>query len=96
MTPAGVRAYEENKHTSGRLLLRECAKGADGRRAEALPRRTRRRGWTGRSARQAIARSVLHWITSAKRPETRAKRLATLIEVSAKGEKIPGYDWTKK
>jgi uncharacterized protein YdeI (YjbR/CyaY-like superfamily) len=39
---------------------------------------------------------VLHWITSAKREGTRAKRLATLIEVSAKGERIPGYDWQKK
>ncbi|MGH6729534.1 MAG: YdeI/OmpD-associated family protein, partial [Sphingomicrobium sp.] len=39
---------------------------------------------------------VLHWITSAKRPETRARRLATLIDSSAKGEKIPGYDIGKK
>ena len=35
---------------------------------------------------------VLHWVTSAKRPETRAKRLATLIDCCARGEKIPGYD----
>ena len=39
---------------------------------------------------------VLHWVTSAKRPETRAKRLATLIESSAAGEKIPGYDIGRK
>ena len=30
-----------------------------------------------------------HWVTSAKKPETRAKRLATLIECSRKGERIP-------
>ena len=35
---------------------------------------------------------MLHWITSAKKPETRAKRLATLIEDSAAGRKIAGYD----
>ena len=39
---------------------------------------------------------VLHWLTSAKRPETRARRLATLIECSAAGEKIPGYDIGRK
>jgi len=39
---------------------------------------------------------VLHWVTSAKRPETRARRLATLIESSAAGEKIPGYDIGRK
>jgi len=41
-------------------------------------------------------RVVLHWVTSAKKPETRARRLATLIESSAAGEKIPGYDIGKK
>ena len=30
------------------------------------------------------------------RPETRAKRLVTLIDCCARGEKIPGYDWQKK
>ena len=35
-------------------------------------------------------------MTSAKRPETRARRLAILIDSSGKGEKIPGYDIGKK
>ncbi len=39
---------------------------------------------------------VTHWVTSAKRPETRAKRLGILIESCAKGEKIPGYDIGRK
>ncbi|HTE46404.1 MAG TPA: YdeI/OmpD-associated family protein [Gemmatimonadaceae bacterium] len=33
-------------------------------------------------------RTATHWATSAKKPETRAKRLATLIECSRKGERI--------
>jgi uncharacterized protein YdeI (YjbR/CyaY-like superfamily) len=41
-------------------------------------------------------RVVLHWITSAKKPETRARRLATLIEDSAAGRKIAGYDIGRK
>jgi uncharacterized protein YdeI (YjbR/CyaY-like superfamily) len=32
-------------------------------------------------------RVAAHWVTSAKRPETRASRLATLIECAARGEK---------
>ena len=39
---------------------------------------------------------VLHWVTSAKKSETRAKRLAILIKSSAAGEKIPGYDIGRK
>ncbi|MFL6730621.1 MAG: YdeI/OmpD-associated family protein, partial [Sphingomicrobium sp.] len=41
-------------------------------------------------------KTVLHWVTSAKKPETRAKRLATLIDCCAAGEKIPGYDIGRK
>jgi uncharacterized protein YdeI (YjbR/CyaY-like superfamily) len=33
-------------------------------------------------------RTALHWVTSAKRPETRARRLATLIADSAAGRRI--------
>lgn len=33
-------------------------------------------------------RTVTHWITSAKRPETRARRLAALIESSSAGERL--------
>lgn len=34
-------------------------------------------------------RTSAHWVTSAKRAETRARRLDTLIECSRKGERIP-------
>ena len=34
-------------------------------------------------------RTAAHWVTSAKKPETRVKRLTTLIECSRKGERIP-------
>jgi len=33
-------------------------------------------------------RSVIHWVTSAKREETRERRLTTLIECAARGERI--------
>jgi uncharacterized protein YdeI (YjbR/CyaY-like superfamily) len=34
-------------------------------------------------------RTAIHWVTSAKRPETRERRLARLIEDSAAERKIP-------
>jgi uncharacterized protein YdeI (YjbR/CyaY-like superfamily) len=36
-------------------------------------------------------KAVVHWIVTAKRPETRAKRLATLIEDSAQGRRIGAF-----
>ena len=39
---------------------------------------------------------VLHWVTSARRPETRARRLGILIHSCGRGEKIPGYDIGRK
>jgi uncharacterized protein YdeI (YjbR/CyaY-like superfamily) len=34
-------------------------------------------------------RTATHWVTAAKRPETRDRRLAALIEVSTKGQRLP-------
>ncbi|MFL6846961.1 MAG: YdeI/OmpD-associated family protein [Sphingomicrobium sp.] len=95
MTAAGVRAYEENKHKSG-LYSYENEQKELTAAEEKLFRRSKA-AWTDWEKRPPGYRKlVLHWITSAKRPEARAKRLATLIEVSSRGERIPGYDWQKK
>jgi len=40
-------------------------------------------------------RTSIFWVMSAKKEETREKRLATLIEYSAKGKPIPQLDRTK-
>ena len=34
-------------------------------------------------------RHATHWVMSAKRPETRAKRLESLVEACARGERLP-------
>jgi uncharacterized protein YdeI (YjbR/CyaY-like superfamily) len=34
-------------------------------------------------------RTVAYWVLNAKKPETRARRLAILIERARKGERIP-------
>ena len=95
MTAAGVRAYEENKRKSGLYSYENERKELTP--AQETQFRKNQTAWTDWEKRPPGYRKVvLHWVTSAKRPETRAKRLATLIECCAAGEKIPGYDWTKK
>ena len=95
MTPEGVRAYEENKHKSGLYSYEKPLASLDA--AEEQQFRGNQAAWMDWAERPPGYRKVvLHWVTSAKRPETRARRLATLIHCSAAGQKIPGYDWEKK
>ena len=95
MTPAGERAYEENKAKSGHYAYeRETARLAPKDEARFRKDKAAWADWEKRPP--GYRKTVLHWVTSAKKPETRAKRLAILIECSAAGEKIPGYDIGKK
>ena len=95
ITPAGERAYEENRHKSGLYAYERDLAELSGDE-EALFRRNKP-AWADWEKRPpGYRKTVLHWVTSAKKPETRAKRLAILIESSAKGEKIPGYDIGRK
>ena len=90
MTEAGVRAYEDNKHKSGIYAYEnELAELAV---EETALFRENKAAWVDWEKRPPGYRKVvLHWITSAKRAETRAKRLGMLIESSTAGRKIPGY-----
>jgi len=41
-------------------------------------------------------RTAVHWVVSAKREETRLRRMGQLIECSAKGEDLPQFRWSRK
>lgn len=95
MTDAGERAYEENKSKSGLYAYERELAALD--QTEEQQFRRQKAAWADWERRPpGYRKTVLHWVTSAKKPETRSKRLAILIESSAKGEKIPGYDIGKK
>ena len=95
MTPAGERALAESTGPSGVYAYERPL--AELTAEEEAQFRREAGAWTDWQKRPPGYRKVvLHWVTSAKRPETRAKRLAILIESSASGEKIPGYDIGKK
>jgi uncharacterized protein YdeI (YjbR/CyaY-like superfamily) len=95
MTSVGERAYEENKEKSGLYSYeRETAQLAP---EEEVLFRANSKAWTDWEKRPpGYRKAVLHWVTSAKKPDTRAKRFAILIKSCAAGEKIPGYDIGRK
>jgi len=95
MTGAGEAAFEAGKedrsHYSYESELRELD-------AEEIAQfRASTKAWAYWEKRPPGYRKVaLHWVTSAKKPETRARRLAVLIEDSAHGRKIAGVDIGRK
>ena len=96
MTPAGERAYEGKHRSKSGVYAYEKPLAELSAEDEALFRKNKA-AWADWEKRPPGYRKVvLHWVTSAKKPETRARRLAILIESSAAGEKIPGYDIGRK
>jgi uncharacterized protein YdeI (YjbR/CyaY-like superfamily) len=58
--------------------------------------RTSKKAWAFFESRPPwYRRTSIYWVMSAKREETRERRLASLIECSAKGKPIPHLDRTK-
>ena len=95
MTEAGVRAYEENKGRTGVYAYENEPKALT--EAETRLFRENSAAWADWERRPPGYRRVaLYWITSAKKPETRARRLATLSEVSAAGRKLGAVDIARK
>jgi uncharacterized protein YdeI (YjbR/CyaY-like superfamily) len=86
MTPAGLRAYEARTPERTGVYSFERAEAAQ------LPPEFEQRfraeadAWAWFEARPpSYRRTATHWVVSAKRPETRERRLATLIEAAAAG-----------
>jgi uncharacterized protein YdeI (YjbR/CyaY-like superfamily) len=95
MSAAGEAAYERDKHKSGVYSYEKPLAELTPKEAALL--RKNKKAWAYWQKRPAgYRRSALGWITSAKKPETRAKRLNELIAVSAEGRRLAQYDWQKK
>jgi uncharacterized protein YdeI (YjbR/CyaY-like superfamily) len=95
MTAAGEHVYHRDKHKSGLYAYEKelASLNAD----EERQFRGDKAAWVDWEKRPpSYRRSALNWITSAKKPETRAKRLGELILCSAEGRRLPQYDWKKK
>ena len=95
MTAEGERAYEENKHKSGLYSYeRETAALAPDEEAQVRANGAAWAEW--QKVPPGRRKAVLHWVTSAKRPETRARRLAELIEGLAAGRRVGTLEAAKK
>ena len=95
MTAAGERAFasaRENKsHYSYESQPRQLEPDEEARFRANAP------AWADWETRPPGYRKLaLHWVTSARRPETRARRLTALIEDSAAGRKIGVVDLSRK
>ena len=95
MTPAGERALAENEGRQGVYSYENAVRELTADEQKLF--RGNARAWTDWEKRPpGYRRQVLHWIASAKKPETRLRRLATLIEDSEAGRKIAGLDISRK
>ncbi len=91
MQPAGLRAFQARRENKSGIYSYE-------QRSDQLPEPYARRLKSNRAAwvffqgqSSSYRKAVGWWLVSAKREETRLKRLAQLIEDSAQGRTIPQY-----
>ena len=89
MTAAGERAFADRRAARSRVYAYEQADTATLAPGELRAFQRRRAAWRYfESAPPGYRKVVLHWITTAKRTETRTARLAQLIEACAAGQRL--------
>jgi uncharacterized protein YdeI (YjbR/CyaY-like superfamily) len=89
MTPAGLRAFEKRTSEKSAIYSYEQRRNARFSAAQEKQFRANRKAWDFFRAQPPwYQRVTAHWVTSAKKEETQAKRLATLISDSAAARTI--------
>jgi uncharacterized protein YdeI (YjbR/CyaY-like superfamily) len=88
--PAGVAAFERRSEDRTGIYSYERREAATLEPAMEERFRARARAWSWFEAQPAwYRRTATHWVISAKKPETRERRLQRLIEDSAAGRTVP-------
>jgi uncharacterized protein YdeI (YjbR/CyaY-like superfamily) len=95
MQPAGLKAFEARKEAKSGIYSHEQGEVE-------LPEpylnllKANKQAWEFFEKQAGSYRkAAFWWVTSAKKEETRTKRLDALIAYSAKAEKIPQFTWKK-
>ncbi len=89
MRPAGLRAFENGRQDGSGTYSYEQRKDAElGTEYEQIFRRETRAWAFFNKQAPGYRRTATHWVVSAKKEETRRRRLQTLISDSAAGQKI--------
>ncbi|KAA3634198.1 MAG: bacteriocin-protection protein [Bacteroidetes bacterium] len=97
MRPAGIKAWGKRKESKSEVYsFEQKVKGLDKAYEEQFKKHPK--AWTYFSEKLAPSykKSSIHWVMSAKREDTRQRRLKTLIESSEQEQKIPLLRVTKK
>ena len=96
MHPAGFEAFKKREEKRSEVYSFEQSKVKLSKEFE-LKFRSNKTAWKFfESLPPSTKKPSIWWVMSAKREETRSKRLATLIQSSESGEKIPQLAWDKK
>ncbi|GAA3111984.1 YdeI/OmpD-associated family protein [Streptosporangium carneum] len=93
MRPEGIRAFETRTEDNSAIYSHEQER--EPVLDPELERRFRAEAaaWEWfRSQPPGYRRTALHWVTSAKRPETRDRRLARLVDASSRGRRAAPFD----
>jgi uncharacterized protein YdeI (YjbR/CyaY-like superfamily) len=91
MQPSGLRAFEQRTPERSAIYSYEKAPATLAPADEAAFRK-RKRAWKFFSEQAPSYRRVaIHWVTAAKKEETRARRMAKLIEASAEGRRLDAF-----
>jgi len=90
MGPAGLKAFEQRTDDKSAIYSYEQRKTAKLPHEQERNFRANREAWDFFASQPPwYQRTAIYWVTSAKKEETRAKRLATLIDYSERHRPIP-------
>ena len=90
MHPAGRKAFEARSDDRSSIYSYEQRHNATLDRDYERELRRNRKAWAFfQSSPPSYRKAVVHWVMSAKREETRRRRLSRLIEDSAEGRRVP-------
>ena len=90
MRPAGQKAFDERKPDRVAVYSYEQPAGAELTPEQNAQLKAHPAAWEWFSAQSAgYQRAAVHWVVSAKRADTRSRRLSQLIEDSAAGRRVP-------
>ena len=89
MTPAGAEAFAKRTEAKSVVYAYEQEETAELSSAELRAFKRNKAAWRFfESTPPGYKKVLLHWVSSAKKPETRAARLAKLLEASAAGQRL--------
>jgi uncharacterized protein YdeI (YjbR/CyaY-like superfamily) len=89
MTAAGEKAYAHRTAEKSKVYAFEQATTAELSPQELRAFKSQKAAWKFFEATPpSYRKTLLHWITTAKKPQTRASRLATLMQACADGKRL--------